>query len=147
MRVILLQDISNLGKKGEIKEVSDGYARNFLIPKKLVIQATPEAVRQFQQRKEIEKKRVEKDLKQKKSAAKAINNTSFEIKMKADEKGKLFGSVTSKIISEKIKENGFEVEPENVVLKQPIKEVGEYSVKIDFGNNVTANIKVVVVAE
>lgn len=147
MEIILLQDIPKLGKKDEIKDVAEGYARNFLIPQKLAVLATAEAVRRIDGKKETGENRAKKDLKNKKQIAKAINNTRFEIKMRVETRGKLYGSVTPAIISEKLKVEGFEINPSNIILKNPIKEAGEYSVKIDFGDNITANIKILIVAE
>ncbi len=144
MKVILLKDIASLGRKNDIKEVSDGYARNFLLPKGLAAIATDAAVGKIQAKKETGEKRVKKDLKDKKQIAKAINNTRFEIKMKVGERGQLFASVTAAIISEKLKSEGFQVEPNNVILEKPIKKSGEHLVKIDFGNNITASVKILI---
>jgi large subunit ribosomal protein L9 len=147
MRVILLKDVSNLGKKNEIKEVSEGYARNFLLSKNLAILASASAMNELSRKKGAEENRAKKDLKQKKQIAKAINNTVFEIKMKAGERGKLYGSVTSAMISEKLAEAGFVVDSKNIILERPVKKAGEYSVKIDFGDNIAASIKILIVTE
>jgi len=147
MKIILLKDVPKFGKKDEVKEASEGYARNFLFPKNLAILATEKALGELLKKKDTEGNRSKKDLKRKKQIAKAVNNSRFEIKMKAGEKGKLFGSVNALIISEKIKSEGFQIEPENVILEKPIKEAGEFSVKIDLGDNITANIKLAILAE
>ena len=147
MRVVLLQDIENLGKKYEVKEVKDGYARNFLIPQGLAKPATKEAIIWLETQKEIEAKKAEEELKKIQEKATAIDGQELIIPVKIGEEGQFFESITSQKISEKLKELGFEIKKAQIDLKEPIKELGEFPIKIRFEHNLEAEIKVIVVEE
>ena len=147
MRIILLQDVENLGKKYEIKEVKDGYARNFLIPKGLAKIATDETLKWLETQKEIEAKKAEEELKKIQERATAIDGQEIIIPVKIGEDGQLFESITSQKISEKLKELGFEVKKPQIELIEPIKELGEFPVKIKFEHNLEAEIRVIVIEE
>ena len=147
MRVILLQDIEKLGKKYEIKEVKDGYARNFLLPKGLAKKAEKEALQWLATQKEIEAKRAEEDLKKVQEIASAIDDQEVIIPVKVGEEDQLFESITSQKVSEKIKELGFDVKKIKIDLPEPIKELGEFPVKIKFEHNLEAEIKVIITKE
>ena len=140
MRVILLQDVKNLGRKDEIKDVSEGYVRNFLLPKKLVRQATAEALAQ------LEKQLKEKaaiDIAQKKKNGellKKLGTRVFELKMKG-KNGKLFGSVSAKNISDELKKAGFDLPEKAILLENNIKKSGEYSVELDLGQHLKTKIE------
>ena len=149
MRVILLQDVEKLGKKYDVKEVSDGYARNFLFPKGLVKPATEENLKWLETQKEIEAKRAEEELKKIQEFATNIDGQEIIIPVKIgeEEQQQLFESITAQKIYEKLKELGFEVKKTQIVLPEPIKELGEFPVKIKFEQNLEAEIKVIVVEE
>jgi len=147
MRVILLQDIEKLGKKYEIKEVKDGYARNFLLPKGLAKKAEKEALQWLATQKEIEAKRAEEDLKKVQEIASAIDDQEVIIPVKVGEEDQLFESITSQKVSEKLKELGFDVKKIQIDLPEPIKELGEFPVKIKFEHNLEAEIKVIITKE
>jgi large subunit ribosomal protein L9 len=147
MRVILLQDIENLGKKYEIKEVADGYARNFLLPKKLAIIADEKALKWLETKKEIETKKAEEELKKIQELASAVDDREIVIAVKVGEEGQLFESITNQKISEKLKEMGFEIKKGQIDLREPIKELGEFPVKIKFAHNLEAEIRVIVIEE
>ena len=147
MRVILLQDIENVGKKYEIKEVKNGYARNFLIPKGLVKPATKESLKWVKVQKEIEIKKSEEALKKAQEMASAIDGQEISISVKIGEEGQLFESITDQKIFEKLKELGFEIKKSQIDLPEPIKELGEFPVKIKFEHNLEAEIKVIIVEE
>jgi len=147
MRVILLQNIENLGKKYEIKEVKDGYARNFLIPKGLAKPATKKALKWLEVQKEIETKKAEEELKKVQEIATAIDGQEIVIPIKIGEEGQLFESITSQKISEKLKEFGFEIKKIQIDLAEPIKELGEFPIKVKFEHNLEAEIKVIIVEE
>ena len=147
MRVILLQDVENLGKKYDIKEVKDGYARNFLIPQGLAKPATEEAIIWLETQKEIEAKKAEEDLKKVQEIASAIDDQEVIIPVKVGEDSQLFESITVQKIFEKLKELGFEIKKTQIDLKEPIKELGEFPIKIRFEHNLEAEIKVIVVEE
>ncbi len=147
MKVILLKDIDKLGKKYEIKEVKDGYARNFLIPKGLVKPATKETLKWLEIQKEIEAKKAEEELKKIQEIASAIDGQEVTIPVKVGEEGQLFESITAPKILEKLKELGFEIKKSQLDLPAPIKELGEFPVKIHFEHNLEAEIKLIVIEE
>jgi large subunit ribosomal protein L9 len=146
MKIILLVDVKTLGKKNEIKEVSDGYARNFLFPRKLAQMATPELVKKTEAQ---EKQRAEKESEEtgkKKRLAESLQGRKFTLKAK-DKKGKLFGSITAKQISEKLAENGFVIWEKCLNISKPIKELGEHKIKIDLGDGIVAEFDLIVEKE
>ena len=147
MRVILLQDIKEIGKKYEVKNVADGHARNLLIPKGLVKPATPEALRWLEVQKEITSKKAEDDLKNIQELASSIDGMEVAMPVKIGEEGQLYESITAQKISERLKELGFEVKKNQVILEEPIKEMGEFPVKIHFEHNLEAEIKVIITEE
>jgi len=147
MRVILIQDVENLGKKYEIKEVKNGYARNFLIPKGLAKPATKQAIQWLETQKEIESKKAEEQLKKFQDVASAIDDQEVIIPVKVGPDGQLFESITIQKILEKMRELGFEVKKTQVNLEAPIKELGEFPVKIKFEHNLEAEIKVIIIEE
>jgi len=147
MRIILLQDVENLGKKYDIKEVADGYARNFLIPKGLAKPATKEALKWLEIQKEIEAKKAEEELKKIQDLVSNIEKLEIIISVKVGEEGRLFESITAQKISEKLKETGFNIKKNQIDLAEPIKELGEFPVKIHFEHNLEAEIRIIVVEE
>jgi len=147
MRVILLEDVENVGKKFEIKEVSDGFARNFLIPKNLAKPATKEALKWLESVKEIEEKRAEEELKKIQELASKIDGTEVIIPVKMGKNEKLFEKIRAQKICEKLKEMGFEIKKNQIDLKEPIEEIGEYQVKIKFPHNLESEIRVVITSE
>jgi len=147
MRVMLLQDIDKLGKKYDVKEVADGYARNLLIPKGLVKPATEEALAWSKTQKEIETKKAEEELKEIQERATAIDGQEIVISVKVGENSQLFESITSQRISERLKELGFEIKKTQIFIKDPIKELGEFPVKINFQHNLEAKIKLIITEE
>jgi large subunit ribosomal protein L9 len=147
MKVILLKDIENLGKKYEIKEVSDGYARNYLIPKKLAKVANEKNLKWLEKQKEKEEKKAEEELKKVQEVASAVDGQEVVISVKVGENGQLFESINVQKIYEKLKELGFEIKKNQILLESPIKELGEFPVKIKFPHNLEAEIKVIVVEE
>lgn len=147
MKVILLEDIEKIGKKHEVKEVKDGYARNFLIPKGLVKQATEEALEWLGVQKEIQEKQAEKDLKIVEEIVSKIDGLEVIISVKVGDKGQLFEKIDAKNISEKIKQAGFDIKKDQVDLKKPFEELGEFPVKLKFEHNLEADIKIIITEE
>jgi large subunit ribosomal protein L9 len=147
MKVILLKDIDKLGKKYEIKEVKNGYARNFLIPKGVVKPATKETLKWLETQKEIEAKKAEEELKKIQEIASAIDGQEVIIPVKVGEERQFFESITAQKISERLKELGFEIKKNQVNLPEPIKELGEFPVKIHFEHNLEAEIKIIITEE
>src|SRR3989344_1656190 len=147
MKVILLQDVENLGKKYEVKNVKAGYARNFLIPGGLVKIATKEALKWLETQKEGEEKKAEEALKKIQNLVSQVDGLEITIPVKVGEEGQLFESITSQKITEKLKEGGFEIKKNQIVLEQPLKELGEFPIKIIFEHGLEAEIRVIVVEE
>jgi large subunit ribosomal protein L9 len=147
MKVILLKDVENLGKKYEIKQVKDGYARNYLIPKGLAKPATKEALEWLKAQKEIEAKKAEEELKKVQDLASSIDGLEITIPVKVNEKGQPFEKINSQKIAEKLQEMGFKIKKSQIDLPKPISEVGEFPIKINFEHNLEAEIKVIVVEE
>ena len=147
MQVILLQDIENLGKKYEVKEVRDGYARNFLIPKGLVKLANKAAMKWLKIQKEIETQKAEKELKSIQSLASQLDGLEITISVKVGEEKQLFESIDVQKILKALKEKGFKVKKEQIKLEEPIKELGEYPVRIHLEHNLEAEIGVIVTEE
>jgi large subunit ribosomal protein L9 len=147
MKVILIQDVEALGKKYEIKDVKDGYARNFLLPEKLAKPATKAALKWLQDQKEFIEKEAEEDLKKAGQLASNIDGLELNIAVKVGEEGQLFESINSQKIAEKFKEMGFEVKKSQITLESPIKELGEFPVKINLDHNLEVEVKVIVTEE
>ena len=144
MKIILLKDVEKLGKKGEAKNVADGYARNFLIPNKMAVLATKSELIKLEEQKKIEAEKAERELKIYQEMANQIDGSEIEIPAKVGEDGKLFGAVTPSQIVEKLKENNFEIKKEQIKLEEPIKEIGEYEATIEFPHNLEAKIRIIV---
>ena len=146
MKVILLQDVEDFGKKYEVKEVKDGYARNFLLPKKLARGATAQALKWLADQKEVIDKEAEEDLKKSQALASGLDGLEISITVKVGDEGQLFESISSQKITDKLKEMGFEVKKSKIKLEHPIKELGEFPINISLDHNLEAEIKVVVTA-
>ena len=147
MRVILLKDIENIGKQYEIKEVKDGYARNFLVPKGLAKLATKKAIEWAELQKKLLQKQDEEGLKKIQELVSNVDGTEVMISVKIGEEGQLFEKITIQKIIEKLKELGFDIKKGQIELEEPIKELGEFPLKIKFEHNLEGEIQVVVVEE
>ena len=147
MKVILQEDVKGKGKKGELVNVSDGYARNFLLPKKLALPATPENLTVMKQQESAKKKKLEED----KAAATEISKKLGDVIVKLTARGggdggKLFGSITSKEIAEELqKQHGIEIEKNKIVQDEAIKSFGSHEIKCKLGFEITGTINVLVV--
>lgn len=147
MKVILLQDVENVGKKFEVKEVADGHARNLLFPKGVAKQATKEALEWLKTQKEIMSQKAEEELKTVQEIASKLDDMEVTLSMKVGEEGQLFESVNVQKIAERLKELGFEVKKTQIKLEDPIKELGEYPIKLVFDHNLEAEIKLIITEE
>ncbi len=147
MKVILQKDIPNLGDAGDIKEVADGYARNYLLPKRLVLLANESSKKAIEHQKKLIRIKKEKRKKASEVIAEGLNGIEITIGAQVGEEGKLFGSVTSMDIAEKIKEKGFEIDKRKIQLDAPIKQEGEFEITIKLEEGLNAVIKVSVVKE
>ncbi len=147
MKIVLLEDIDNLGYAGDTKDVKAGYARNFLIPKKKALRATKANIKLIEAKRKSIMKKVEKIMEDAKAIQSSLNNVSIEIEARAGEKGKLFGSVTSADIYEKLKELNDKVDKKDIRLPEGgIKTVGEHKVEIAIYREIKAVVKVIVKA-
>jgi large subunit ribosomal protein L9 len=147
MQVILLENISSLGKAGDLVKVSEGYGRNFLIPKNKAIAATEKSIKVLEhQRREVQK-RIEKTRKDVDRVAQKIGELSCTFAKPVGESGKLFGSVTSMEIETYLRENGIEVDRKKILLEEPIKNLGLHTVPVKLAPEVVAELKVWVVQE
>lgn len=143
MQVILLEDVKALGKKGEVVKVSDGYARNFILPKKLGLEATAKNLNDLKLQKAAEAKLAQEILEQAQALAKEIESKSILLKIKAGEGGRTFGSVSTKEIAIALKEQlGHDIDKKKLVLNDPIKNMGSYTVPVKLHPKVTAELKV-----
>jgi large subunit ribosomal protein L9 len=147
MKVLLLDNIENIGKRGEVKEVKNGLARNFLLPKKLALRATDHNIKAWENRLNSLKLKDAKIVGDVQAIADTLNTIEISITVKAGEEDKLFGSVTTQNISDSLKEKGFEVDRKTIILSEPIKTLGNFDIPIKLHPEVTANIKLDVVKE
>jgi large subunit ribosomal protein L9 len=147
IQVILQQDVDKLGKSGELVRVRPGFARNFLLPRQLAVTATTVAVRRIEHEKAVAAAKAEKGKKEARELAAKIDALRIKITTKVGEDGRLFGSVTSKDIENAAKAQGFAIERKKIELKEPIKAVGEYALTVKLVSDVTATLKVEVVAK
>lgn len=148
MKVILKQDVKSLGKKEDLVNVSDGYARNFLFPRGLAAEATASNVNEMNTKKAAEKSKKDRELAQAKELGKKIAGITVIIKSKSGENGKLFGSITSKDISDKLKSDfGFDIDKKKIVLPDPIKALGTTEVDVKLYPEVSAKLTVKTVQE
>lgn len=147
MQVILLEDVPSLGKAGEQVKVSDGYGRNYLIPKKKAILATEKSLKALEHQKRQVQQRMGKAKKDAEKIAQQIETLSCTFAKTVGESGKLFGSVTSMEVESYLKENGIDVDRKKILLEEPIKNLGMFTVPIKLHPEVTAQLKVWVVQE
>jgi len=147
MKVILKEDIPNLGKAGQIINVKDGYARNFLFPKGLALLADEKNMKLL----EYQKKKIEEEAKKKRqdaqSIAERLSQVSLTISAKAGEDQKLFGSITSKDIATALEKEGFAIDKKQINISEPIKRIGEYEVEVKLHENILAKVKVTIIPE
>ena len=146
MKVILLKDVKGLGKAGDIKEVKDGYARNFLLPRKVAVLATPEAVKEFEAKKAAEEARIKAEIEEINKIKEALESKKLVIKHRLGANGQLIGAVTNKEIAEKLKESGFNIEKKQIE-HTSIKAPGEYDVDVKFPHSIHAKLQVIVEGE
>ena len=141
MKVILLKDVKSQGKKGDVIEISDGYARNFIIKNGLGIQATAGALNEANQKKAAEQKRQAEEKHEAEELAKKLKGQVVEVKAKCGD-GKMYGSVTTQHIADALKEKGLDVDKKKLVLPEPIKTFGNHEVPVKLHKDVTAKLTV-----
>lgn len=147
MKVILKDDVRNLGQMGDVVNVSDGYARNFLLPKNLAAEASTKNIKELEHNKKIILEKAAKIRDASKNTAEKLSALRLTVKAKAGEDSKLFGSVTSMDIAGALAAEGFEIDKKKIHIEEPIKRLGEYTVQVRVHPEVTAQIAVNVVPE
>ncbi len=147
MKVILRKNYDQLGKIGDLVEVKDGYARNFLFPRQIAYVATKGNIRALEEEKKQVAKKEIKDLEAAKLLAAELENVSITIPVKVGEEDKIFGSVTSQMISDALKEKNYEIEKRKIDLEEPIKALGIYDITVKLHSDVSAVVKTWVVRE
>lgn len=146
MKVIFNVDVKGQGKKGEMKEVSDGYARNYLLPRKLASEATADNINTMKLKEKAKAALIAKEKAEAEENAKHLSAITVTIRAKAGGAGKLFGSVTSQEISDALREqHGINIEKNKIVQAEPIKTFGSYTVKAKLGYEISANVSVLVI--
>jgi len=147
MKVLLQSDVESVGKAGEIVNVKDGFARNYLIPRKLAVVADEKNVRVFQHLKRQTEDRIRKQRKAAEALKEKIESLTLTIPCKVGEEGKLFGSVTNIQIAEALKSKGIELDRKKIILEKPIKVLGDYEALVKLESDITAKIKISLVKE
>lgn len=147
MKVILHKDVKGVGKKGEVKEVAEGYARNYLLKNKLAVEATDGNMKSLKKKKQSEQKRQEEEKQEAQQLAKRLEQEEIVIKAKSGEGGKLFGAVSSKQIADALKKKKYNVDKRKIVLDEPIRSLGVTKVPLKVHPEVMATINVQVVDE
>ena len=148
MKVILIEDVKSLGKKGEIVNVNDGYARNYVLPKKLGLEANSKNLNDLKLQKKNDEKVAKEKLDAAKALAKQIEDKEIVVKLEAGTSGKVFGSVSSKEIANEVKKQlDLEIDKKKITIVDPIKSLGNYNVKIKLHREVTATLSVKVEAK
>ena len=148
MEIILIQDVDNLGGKNELVKVKNGYARNFLIPRGLAVEANPSNRKQLDERLKVVKKKEDQMLAQINSVIAKLNESPLKVGAKTGTSGKIFGSITPLQISRAIRDQkGYEIERKKISLPEEVKELGTYKAHIDFGNGKATDVEFEVIAE
>lgn len=148
MKVIFNVDVRGQGKKGELKEVSDGYARNYLLPRNLATEATADNLNAFKLKEKAKAAQIAREKAQAEENAKKLTGVQVTIRAKAGSNGKLFGAVTSQEISDALKaQHGIEIEKNKIVQADPIKTFGSYTVKAKLGYEISGSINVLVIED
>ena len=147
MKVILKEDVQNLGQQGDVVEVKSGYARNYLMPQKLAILFTKQQKKSIDEAQRVEERKLEREKDQLESVLKQVEDLSLSVKMQSEEDSKLFGSVTKLDIVKLLEENGITIDKKYVDLSSPIKTLGEHKVNIMFTKEMSASFTLTVEKE
>lgn len=147
MKIILREDVERLGKRGDIVTVKDGYARNYLIPRRLALLATPGNLKTFEEEKKQQEVRENKARRLADQLAKKLKSVSITATVAVGEEDRVFGSITAQTISNLLKEKGFDVDKKKILLEEPIKALGVYTIPLKLHHDVQGKVKVWVVKE
>ena len=142
MKVILLQDVKGKGKKGQMLEVSDGYARNFMLPKKMAIEATPDAINTMRMNDKATQERIAREKAEAMETAKKLRELTVTVTAKGGGNGRLFGSVTNQEIADALAKTGIQLDKRKITIAEPIKNVGTYTVTCKLGYEISAPLTV-----
>ncbi|HTC19957.1 MAG TPA: 50S ribosomal protein L9 [bacterium] len=142
MKVLLKNDVPKIGKKGELLDVKEGYARNFLIPNGLAIEATGGTMKQYEEEKKSADRRKAKEKEDAQALAVKIKGLTITLRHKAGDEGRLFGSITSAEVAEALKQKGFEIDKKKIHLDEPIRLVGKHEAKVKLHAEVSATLNV-----
>ena len=146
MKVILLQDVKGMGKKGQMLEVSDGYARNFMLPRKLAVEATPDAINTMRMNDKATQARIARENAEAMAVSKSLREMTVTVTAKGGGSGRLFGSVTNQEIADALeKQSGIKLDKRKIVISDPIKNVGTYTVTCKLGYEISAPLTVKIV--
>jgi large subunit ribosomal protein L9 len=148
MDVILIQDVNTLGGKNEVVKVKNGYARNFLIPQKVAVEASPSNLKQLAERLKVQKKKEDAMLAEIKSVIAKLTESPVKLSAKTGTSGKIFGSITTVMVARAIREQkGYEIDRRKIHILEEVKELGTHKAKVDFANGNEAEIELEIVAE
>ncbi|BCD62222.1 large subunit ribosomal protein L9 [Nitratiruptor sp. YY08-26] len=147
MKVLLIKDVKNLGKAGEVKEVKDGYGKNFLIARGYAKLATPEVIEAWEKEQAQKAQKEAQEIKELQALKEKIENMKLVIKHKAGANGALFGAITNKEVAQALKEKGIEIDKKHIDIHPPIKQAGEYNIDVKLGHGIHATLDLVVEAE
>ncbi len=147
MKVILKDDVKNLGSMGQVVDVADGFARNYLVPRGLAVEANTKNIKSLEHEKKVIQEKAKKIKSQVQDISEKISSMTIVIKAKVGEEGKLFGSVTSMDIAEQMKNEGIEIDKKKISLEEPIKRIGSYSVNIKMHPEIITQVNIQVVEE
>ncbi|HDM08721.1 MAG: 50S ribosomal protein L9 [Candidatus Omnitrophota bacterium] len=147
MKIILTQDFSKLGRRGDIVVVKDGYARNYLIPQGIAREATPQAIKEVELRKKIEQEKQRKHIEKLRKLGEELSRLSITVSVRTGEEEKLYGAVTNIDIAKALRNEGYEVDKAAILLEEPIKELGVYQIPVRLHPDIIARVKVWVVKE
>ena len=147
MKVILRKDFEQLGRIGEVVDVKDGYARNFLLPRQIAYIATAGSIRALEEEKKQVAKKLSKELEEAQKLSAELESVSVTIPVKVGEEDKLFGTVTTQMIADSLKEKGYDIDKRKIEITEPIKALGIYSINIKLHHDVTSVVKTWVVRE
>lgn len=142
MKVILLQDVKGKGKKGQMLEVSDGYARNFMLPRKIAIEATPDAINTMRMNDKATQERIAREKAEAMEVSKKLREMTVTVTAKGGGAGRLFGSVTNAEIAEALAKTGIKLDKRKIIIAEPIKNVGTYTVTCKLGYEISAPLTV-----
>jgi large subunit ribosomal protein L9 len=148
MKVVFLKDVTRVGRAGEVKEVADGYAKNFLLPKKLALPATPPSIKMAEAQLQKEEQEQQHHAEELVEVARQLEGLSLDFKMKVMEEGRLYGSIRDNQIAEELKRlTGIDIERTRIELLEPIRQLGSYELTIRLGRDLAPKVKVVVTGE